>query len=96
VHDDAVGQLDRTVSVVSTICELTSMRQVPAGGGRPEDESGARPVPPRTDQRASPGVDGSGLPLALVVTAGNAGDRTAFGQVLDGIKAAPTSGVMLP
>ncbi|MEW1756891.1 IS5 family transposase [Streptomyces cyaneofuscatus] len=96
VRDDAVGRVEWTVSVDSTINRATSTQSAPAKGGCERGRTGRsgplagapgpRPLPRRTDPKVHLAVDGRGLPLSIVLTPGNVNDATAFGQVLDGIR----------
>ncbi|MFI2619548.1 IS5 family transposase [Streptomyces sp. NPDC018584] len=97
VRDDAVGRVEWTVSVDSTI---NRARQHAVGARKKGDVNGDELEDPgRSQARQALGrsrgglttkvhlaVDGRGLPLSIVLTPGNVNDATAFGQVLDGIR----------
>ncbi|WP_437113663.1 IS5 family transposase [Streptomyces roseoverticillatus] len=97
VCDDAVGRVDWTVSVDSTINQA---HQHSAGARqRRAAEGDVLEDPGRWQTRQALGrsrgglttkvhlaVDGRGLPLSTVLTPGNTNDATAFGQVLDSIR----------
>ncbi|MFD7070574.1 IS5 family transposase [Streptomyces sp. NPDC059913] len=97
VRDDAVGRVDWTVAVDSTVNRahqhaVGARKKGPTDGDELED-----PVRSQTRQtlgRSRGGlttkvhlaVDGRGLPLSVVLTSGNVNDATAFADVLDGIR----------
>ncbi|KPC59209.1 transposase [Streptomyces chattanoogensis] len=97
VCDDAVGRVDWTVSVDSTI---NRAHQHSAGARKRRAADGDTLEDPGHSQtrqaigRSRGGlttkvhlaVDGRGLPLSIVLTPGNVNDVTAFGQVLDSIR----------
>ncbi|MFI5923024.1 IS5 family transposase [Streptomyces anulatus] len=97
VRDDAVGRVEWTVSVDSTI---NRAHQHAVGARKKGMRNGDElEVPGRSQARHALGlsrgglttkvhlaVDGRGLPLTIVLTPGNVNDATAFGQVLDGIR----------
>ncbi|MFP8959159.1 IS5 family transposase [Streptomyces nanhaiensis] len=97
VRDDAVGQVAWTVSVDSTI---NRAHQHAAGarkkgatrGDEPEDPASAahRQALGRSrgglSTKVHLAVDGRGLPLAIVLTPGHAGDAPAFTEVLETIR----------
>ncbi|MEW2281853.1 IS5 family transposase [Streptomyces cyaneofuscatus] len=106
VRDDAVGRVEWTVSVDSTI---NRAHQHAVGARKRGDVNGDELEDPGRSQarqalgrsRGGPttkvhlAVDGRGLPLSIVLTPGNVNDATAFGQVLDGIRT-PRLGTGLP
>ncbi|MGP3637925.1 IS5 family transposase [Streptomyces sp. 24-1644] len=97
VRDDAVGRVEWTVSVDSTI---NRAQQHAAGARKKGPQTGDELEDPgRSQARQALGrsrgglttkvhlaVDGRGLPLSIVLTPGNVNDATAFGQVLDSIR----------
>ncbi|MFC7639454.1 IS5 family transposase [Streptomyces thermogriseus] len=106
VRDDCVGAVEWTVSVDSTI---NRAHQHAAGarkkGAAPGDEleDPAYAAAGQALGRSRGGLtvkvhlacDGRGLPLAVVVTAGNCNDSTAFGAVLKALRV-PRAGVGRP
>nr|WP_206540777.1 IS5 family transposase [Nocardiopsis potens] len=96
VRDDAVGRVEWTVAVDSTV----NRAHQHAAGARKGDAAGDELDDPGHSQarqalgRSRGGlstkihlaVDGRGLPLSIVLTPGNAHDATAFADVLDGIR----------
>ncbi|MEV3932896.1 IS5 family transposase [Streptomyces sp. NPDC049944] len=103
VRDDAVGRVEWSVSIDSTIKRAHqhaagARKKGTPGGDEPED-------PGRAQARQALGrsrgglttkvhlaVDGRGLPLSIVLTPGNVNDATAFGQVLAGIRVPRAAG----
>ncbi|MFD3918723.1 IS5 family transposase [Streptomyces sp. NPDC058595] len=92
VHDDAVGRVEWTVAVDSTV---NRAHQHVTGARKKGPQTGTnwkiraarrRAKPPAGPRRVHLAVDGRGLPLSIVLTPGNVDDATAFGQVLDGIR----------
>lgn len=97
VRDDAVGRLEWMVSVDSSV---NRAHQHAAGARKKGDPDGDKlEDPQRSAARQALGrshgglttkvhlaVDGRGLPLSFVVTAGNVNDSTVFDAVLDAIK----------
>ncbi|WP_253208508.1 IS5 family transposase [Streptomyces sp. YPW6] len=97
VRDDAVGRVEWSVSVDSTI---NRVHQHAVGARKKGNANGDELEDPgRSQARQAIGrsrgglttnvhlaVDGRGLPLSIVLTPGNVNDATAFGQVLDGIR----------
>ncbi|MEU9125744.1 IS5 family transposase [Streptomyces sp. NPDC048506] len=102
VRDDAVGRVEWTVAVDSTV---NRAHQHAAGACKKRTQTGNEledPGRPQTRQalgRSRGGlttkvhlaVDGRGLPLSIVLTPGNVKDATAFAQVLDGIRVPRTA-----
>ncbi|WP_425544525.1 IS5 family transposase, partial [Actinomadura kijaniata] len=86
VHDDAVGRIDWRVSVDSTIVRAHQH----AAGARKRGTGGTNQALGRSrgglTSKLHLAVDGRGLPLALVVTAGNVNDCAVFDQVMTGIQ----------
>ncbi|MEU8957970.1 IS5 family transposase [Streptomyces sp. NPDC048518] len=97
VRDDAVGRVEWTVAIDSTI---NRAHQHAAGAPKKGSQNGDEPEDPsRSQARQALGrsrgglttkvhlaVDGRGLPLSIVLTPGNTKTATTFGQVLDGIR----------
>ncbi|WP_374228279.1 IS5 family transposase [Streptacidiphilus sp. ASG 303] len=97
VRDDAVGRVEWTVSVDSTV---NRAHQHAAGARKKGTQSGDElEDPQRSAARQALGrsrgglttkvhlaVDGRGLPLSIVLTPGQAADATAFPAVLEGIR----------
>ncbi|MFJ5220474.1 IS5 family transposase [Streptomyces sp. NPDC088354] len=100
VRDDAIGTVQWTVSVDSTI---NRAHQHAAGALKKGNTDGDELADPqRSASRQALGrsrgglttkvhlaVDGCGLPLSVVLTAGNAHDSTAFIAVMDDIRIPP-------
>lgn len=97
VRDDAVGTVEWTVSVDSTV----NRAHQHAAGARKRGDAGGDELedPERSAARQALGrprgglttkvhlaVDGRGLPLSIVLTAGNVNDFTMFEAVLDAIR----------
>ncbi|WP_131732754.1 IS5 family transposase [Actinomadura formosensis] len=92
VHDDAVGRIDWTVSFDSTVVRA---HQHAAGARKKGNPDGTNPASGSGQAlgRSRGGlttkvhlaVDGRGMPLSIVLTAGNVNDCTAFPDVLAGI-----------
>ncbi|MFG3285548.1 IS5 family transposase [Streptomyces sp. NPDC048111] len=104
VRDDAVGRVEWTVAVDSTVNRAhqhaSGARKKGSPGGDELDDPG-RSQAHQALGRSRGGlttkvhlaVDGRGLPLSIVLTPGNRNDATAFAQVLDGIRVPrPTTG----
>lgn len=92
VKDDAVGAVEWTVSVDSTI---NRAHQHAAGARRKGHRlrtntsdawPGARQVPRRLTTKVHLAADGRGLPLAIVVTSGHVNDSTVIDTVLDAVR----------
>ncbi|MFE7795681.1 IS5 family transposase [Streptomyces sp. NPDC057460] len=106
VRDDAVGRVEWTVAVDSTI---NRAHQHAAGARKKGLQTGGELGDPgRSQARQALGrsrgglttkvhlaVDSRGLPLSIVLTPGNTNDATAFGQVLEGIRV-PRAGTGRP
>lgn len=101
VRDDAVGTMEWTVSVDSTI---NRAHQHAAGARKGEANGDKLENPERSAERQALGrsrgglttkvhlaVDGHGLPLSLVLAPGNTNDSTLFEAALDAIRV-PRSG----
>ncbi|WP_434092479.1 IS5 family transposase [Streptomyces flaveolus] len=97
VRDDAVGRVEWTVAVDSTVNRAhqhaagARKRGTPAGDELEDPgHSQARQALGRSrgglTTKIHLAVDGRGLPLSIVLTPGNAHDATAFADVLDGIR----------
>ncbi|MFD8997875.1 IS5 family transposase [Streptomyces abikoensis] len=97
VRDDAVGRVDWTVSVDSTINRAhqhsaSALKRRAADGGTLEDPGSSQTRQALGRSRGGLttkihlAVDGRGLPLSIVLTPGNINDATACGQVLDSIR----------
>ncbi|MEW2313299.1 IS5 family transposase [Streptomyces sp. NPDC006864] len=106
VRDDAVGKVEWTVSVDSTI----NRAHQHAAGARKKGSPAKDKLedPQRSAARQGLGrsrgglttkvhlsVDGRGLPLSIVLTPGNVNDSTVFDTVLDGIRV-PRTGTGRP
>ncbi|MFJ6038008.1 IS5 family transposase [Streptomyces ardesiacus] len=97
VRDDAVGRVQWTVAVDSTV---NRAHQHAAGARKRGTRPGTNWMIRATRRRRQAlgrsrgglstkihlAVDGRGLPLSIVLTPGNAHDATAFADVLDGIR----------
>ncbi|WP_327110879.1 IS5 family transposase [Streptomyces sp. NBC_01341] len=103
VRDDAVGRVEWTVSIDSTI----NRAHQHAAGARKKGNTHRDELedPGRSQARQALGrsrgglttkvhlaVDGRGLPLSIVLTPGNVNDATVFGQVLAGIRVPRAAG----
>ncbi|MGA5411229.1 IS5 family transposase [Streptomyces lavendulocolor] len=95
VRDDAMGRVEWTVAVDSTI-NRAHQHAAGAQGPRAGTNRKIRATRRRARPSADPGgglttkahlaVDGRGLPLSITLTPGNVNDATAFGQALDSIR----------
>ncbi|MEW1599850.1 IS5 family transposase [Streptomyces sp. NPDC093808] len=106
VRDDAVGRVEWTVAVDSTV---NRAHQHAAGARKRGTRNGDELEDPgRSQTRQALGrfwgglttkvhlaVDGRGLPLSIVLTPGNVNDATAFAEVLDKIRT-PRAGTGRP
>ncbi|MFE9132599.1 IS5 family transposase [Streptomyces sp. NPDC007355] len=96
VRDDAMGRVEWTVAVDSTINRAhqhaAGARKGAACGDEPENpgHSQARQALGRSrgglTTKVHLAVDGRGLPLSITLTPGNVNDATPFGQALDSIR----------
>ncbi|WP_210570600.1 IS5 family transposase [Streptomyces sp. GESEQ-4] len=96
VKDDAVGAVEWTVSVDSTINRAHQHAAGAAKGAPAQDEleDPPHPTPGQALGRSRGGLttkvhlaaDGRGLPLAIVVTPGHVNDSTVFDTVLDAMR----------
>ncbi|MFG2943439.1 IS5 family transposase [Streptomyces sp. NPDC048282] len=96
VRDDAVGRVEWTVAIDSTINRVhqhaAGARKRAADRDDLEDPDSSQACQALGRSRGGLttkvhlAVDGRGLPLSIVLTPGNTNDATAFGQVLDGIR----------
>lgn len=97
IRDDAVGTVQWTVSVDSTINRVHQ----PAAGARRRGRTGGSATARQALGRSGGGlttkvhlaVDGRGLPLSIVLTAGNAHDSTARLTVMEDIRIPAPDGV---
>ncbi|WP_312879816.1 IS5 family transposase [Actinomadura luteofluorescens] len=92
VHDDSVGRIDWTVSFDSTIVRAhqhaAGARKKGNRAGRTRHRGGSQALGRSRGgltTKVHLAVDGRGMPLSIVVTAGNVNDCTAFPDVLAGI-----------
>ncbi|MDI5969430.1 IS5 family transposase [Streptomyces sp. SL13] len=97
VRDDAVGRVEWTIAVDSTVIRAhqhaAGVRKKGAADGDELEDPG-RSQACQALGRSRGGlttkihlaVDGRGLPLSIVLTPGNVNDATVFGEVLDGIR----------